>query len=191
MRAGNLETGFPDFWDWSLKAYNKSGVADIMLGLQDDYGFNVNLILWCLWAGEYHPGLEDTEIAQLLGSTQDWQKRVTIPLRNIRKDMKKMKSTLQKQDAKKLRREVKRLELESERLEQLHLAAETKKLSGAEHPKKSTRSHMEYLMVYQEVCAGLELSGELGIEDRAERVRNIFLLAKNTIFSQEIAFSNA
>ena len=39
------------FWDFSLEIYAKPGVAQACLALQDECGADVNLLLFCCWAG--------------------------------------------------------------------------------------------------------------------------------------------
>lgn len=37
------------FWQWSLDVYERAGVKNRLIYLQDDFGFDVNITLWCCW----------------------------------------------------------------------------------------------------------------------------------------------
>jgi uncharacterized protein (TIGR02444 family) len=39
------------FWCFSLAFYERPGVADALIALQDRDGFDVNLVLFALWLG--------------------------------------------------------------------------------------------------------------------------------------------
>jgi uncharacterized protein (TIGR02444 family) len=39
------------FWRFSLAFYERPGVADALIALQDREGFDVNLVLFALWLG--------------------------------------------------------------------------------------------------------------------------------------------
>ena len=39
------------FWDFSLAVYGKPGFPQAAIALQDRHGLNVNMLLFCLWAG--------------------------------------------------------------------------------------------------------------------------------------------
>lgn len=79
---------FPDnpFWDFSLEVYGKPRVADSCIYLQDRYGMNVNLLLLCVWAGAAGLGaLDVTDMNLCVRRTQDWQRTIVKPLREIRR----------------------------------------------------------------------------------------------------------
>ena len=66
---------FPDhlFWDFSLEVYAKEGVADACLRLQDDLGIDVNMLLFCCWAGHSGGGeLGKRFIADTAGAVGAW-----------------------------------------------------------------------------------------------------------------------
>lgn len=74
------------FWDYSLSVYGKVGVADACVYLQDKYGLDVNLLLFCTWLGASGRGsLEQGEIESCIRRTGDWRARVIEPLRSIRR----------------------------------------------------------------------------------------------------------
>lgn len=74
------------FWDFSLSIYGRPGVADACLFLQDRYGLDVNLILFCVWVGSTGRGpLEEHQIDACVSRTSDWRECVIEPLRQIRR----------------------------------------------------------------------------------------------------------
>lgn len=74
------------FWDYSVSIYGKPDVADACIFLQDRYGFDVNLLLFCVWLGASGRGsLDADEIEGCLRRTGDWRARVIEPLRSIRR----------------------------------------------------------------------------------------------------------
>lgn len=105
------------FWRFSLKAYARPGVAPACLALQDRHGLDVNLLLFCAWAGEKGRELTPQELQALGASIGEWNLKVVRPLREVRRWM-KVQEAVPRERYGDLRDEVKRLELEAERLEQ-------------------------------------------------------------------------
>ncbi len=75
-------------WDFSLKQYARSGVADACLHLQDEHGVNVNVMLWCLWLGEQGVELDGTRLVKTQKCIEAWDEHYVIPLRALRRRMK-------------------------------------------------------------------------------------------------------
>ncbi len=74
------------FWDFSLELYERDGVAEACIGLQDDADLDVNLLLYCIWAAIEGPGrLEDSELDRALSVAGAWQQQVVQPLRSARR----------------------------------------------------------------------------------------------------------
>ncbi|MGE3296283.1 MAG: TIGR02444 family protein [Porticoccaceae bacterium] len=74
-----------DFWAFSLALYSRPRVAECCLRLQDDAGANVNLLLFCCWAGRRGMALDAQELAAAAATIEDWQLRVLRPLRARRR----------------------------------------------------------------------------------------------------------
>lgn len=106
------------FWDFSLAFYGAPGVAEACLALQDrsgmDGGADVNLLLFCCWAGRAGHRLTAAELERLLGASADWQGEVVRPLRAARRWLKAEGGPAEGA----LRERIKALELEAERIEQ-------------------------------------------------------------------------
>lgn len=102
------------FWVFSLAVYDRPGVADACLALQDRLGLDVNLLLFCLWAGHCGHRLSAEELAALDAASAPWRDSVIRPLRGVRRWL-KQPAQEGDADASALRREIQRLELAAER----------------------------------------------------------------------------
>ncbi len=110
------------FWDFSLAVYGRPGVAEACLALQDRHGLDVNLLLFCCWAGAKGRALDAGDMARLIAAAGPWNAEVVRPLRTARRWLKTQRSAPRDQ-AEILRARIKADELEAERLEQSILAA--------------------------------------------------------------------
>ena len=113
------EAGANPLWDFSLRLYGEPGVAEACLALQDRLGADVNLLLFCCWAGQRGQALGEADLDRLQAVAAPWQRQVVAPLRSARRWLKGQGGA----GAEALREEIKRLELEAERLEQDRLQA--------------------------------------------------------------------
>ncbi len=107
------------FWDFSLRSYRQAGVAELCLALQDQHGLDVNLLLVCCWAGANGVRLSPDQVNDLVSAGEPWQRQVVIPLRAVRRALKRCPSA----SAIALRQAVKANELEAERLQQATMEA--------------------------------------------------------------------
>lgn len=105
------------FWHFSWNLYHADGVADACLALQAREGLDVNLLLFCCWAGWHGRRLSEADLATLVAAAADWQERVVQPLREVRTWLKEQ-DRVSAESAETLREAVKAQELEAERLEQ-------------------------------------------------------------------------
>jgi uncharacterized protein (TIGR02444 family) len=94
------------FWRWSLASYPK--VEQALLVLQDRYGADVNLLLYCAWLGKLTPESLDSAEAAL----RPWREEAVEPLRQLRRGLKN------RPEAAAVRDLVKAAELEAERVAQ-------------------------------------------------------------------------
>jgi uncharacterized protein (TIGR02444 family) len=120
-----MNTG-EDFWAFSVRVYSKPDVPPACLALQNDYGLDVNLLLYCCWLGTHGAQLEVAALAQALAFADPWSEHVVRPLRHARTWMKHdsdARGRLPSEDYTGLRESIKTIELEAERLQQLTLEA--------------------------------------------------------------------
>lgn len=117
---------FPDhpFWDFSLATYGRDGVAEACLALQEAHGADVNILLFCAWAGCNGVSLDRAQIEAACEAVRAWHEEVVRPLRSVRR---RLKSALDGGPPSELqlalRTRVQKIEIDAERIEQLRLAA--------------------------------------------------------------------
>jgi uncharacterized protein (TIGR02444 family) len=99
------------FWTYSLRLYRKAGVAPACLALQDRLGIDVNVLLFCLFAGDRGIKLPGATLKLMTDLSLLWSSNVVGPLRGTRRFLKPLGLPV-------LRAEVARVELSAERIEQ-------------------------------------------------------------------------
>lgn len=113
------------FWDFSLRTYRCRGVPEACLALQDGWGSDVNLVLFCCWAGARSAPLDDQVFDQALAFSRQWHAHVVLPLRSVRRWMKDAGCAVGPVDREvclAVRSQVKSVELAAEKLQQMALA---------------------------------------------------------------------
>ena len=152
------------FWEYSLALYAKSGVSGDGLMLQDEYGLDVNLILFCIWAGAEGPGeLTEVELSECVARAGQWQTEVVVPIRRIRRALKQDALGATSELVRIYRPRVQGLELESEHVEQLLLATLVPQSRGGTGKVVALKNTQRYL---QQV--GLDSDG--GAKTAVERI---------------------
>ncbi len=115
---------FPSFWNFSLAIYGRSGSSERCLALQNDHGFDVNLVLFCIWVGQNWGSMPTSIRAESIEFSTNWGQQVVQPLRKLRTDM-KGNTLLSKQlpgdEYEEFRSAVKKLELAAEKKQQAFL----------------------------------------------------------------------
>lgn len=114
---------FPEspFWNYSSQLFQIAEVAEACLAMQNNFDADVNLLLFCCWAGDHHRQLDDTDINNLITASAPWQNAIIKPLREARKLMKNhiiaMPASLHNQTITNLNE----MELNAEHMAQLNL----------------------------------------------------------------------
>jgi uncharacterized protein (TIGR02444 family) len=107
------------FWCFSLAFYERPGVADALIALQDRDGFDVNLVLFALWLGISGRGPLDGDVLAAAERIADrLRSDIVEPLRSLRRKLRHHPDD----DVQRLREGVKALEIAGEKLVQLRLA---------------------------------------------------------------------
>jgi uncharacterized protein (TIGR02444 family) len=115
------------FWSFSLAFYARPGVAEVCLGLQDEGGFDVNLVLLCCWVGWSGRGrLDAAALAAADRRVAGWRREVVERLRSVRRTLK----TAPVAGAATLRGEVQALELRAEREAQRLILTDLRRAPG-------------------------------------------------------------
>jgi uncharacterized protein (TIGR02444 family) len=112
-----------NFWNFSLQAYGRPGVAPACIALQDGLGLDVNLLLYCCWHGRAGRALSEADIRRAIAAVDAWQREVVMPLRAVRRRLKAGVAPITTGECEALRRKVNDLELEGERIAQATLEA--------------------------------------------------------------------
>jgi uncharacterized protein (TIGR02444 family) len=108
------------FWRFSLAFYALPGVAGALIVLQDQGGFDVNLILYCLWLGQSgHGRLDGAGLIDAERAIDSLRVGIVAPLRQLRR---RLEPPLEA-DIRRLRKAIGKLELAAERAVQERLAA--------------------------------------------------------------------
>jgi uncharacterized protein (TIGR02444 family) len=119
-----VKDGKSQFWEFSCTVYDNPAVQQECLCLQDEYGIDVNLLLFCAFVGAVHAAvLSDRDVQDAAGAVGEWHENVVSRLRGVRRALKHL--ALEKSPiaslALRLRTGVKALELHAERIEQTKL----------------------------------------------------------------------
>jgi len=122
MTAPPSENRAEHFWAWSVERYESEGVARRLLALQDDFGLDVNVILWCGWCAGRYREIPDIVFKKAIDVTARWTRDVTVPLRTARRALKTPPQRASAEAAASLREAVKAAELAAEKIEQEMLA---------------------------------------------------------------------
>ena len=130
-----------EFWTFSLAVYDQPGVATACLALQERHGLDVNLLLFCCWAGVRGAALTAAQIKLLRRAGAAWSGEVVQPLRAVRRRLKSERDD----EAQDLRAKVLQLEIEAERLEQARLLAALPLPAGEPEPRKAGANLQAYL----------------------------------------------
>ena len=113
-----------DLWEFSLKLYAEPGVAASCLSLQNQHGFDVNLVLFCIWYGFRHGELTEDLLETALETSDSWRETVVQPLRQLRTRLKRalMESAYSSSsEISALKERIEKAELDAERIQQQEL----------------------------------------------------------------------
>lgn len=112
--------------------------------MQERYGIDVNLILFCAWlAAERRVLLTAEQLANCRAVVREWHERAVKPLRAARQTMKGLGGV------EPMRTQVKGLELEAERIEQARLfefALGTWPRAGDANPDAALRANLDLFL---------------------------------------------
>ena len=147
-----MSTASGDLWVFSLKLYAEPGVAASCLSLQDQHGFDVNLVLFCIWYGCRHGELTEDLLKTALETSDRWRETVVRPLRSLRTQLKrdlKESAYSSSSEISVLRDRIKTAELDAERIQQQELEKlieqSVKKSPASVRGERSTRRNLDKL----------------------------------------------
>lgn len=118
-----------DFWDWALAAYDRPGVAEACLSLQDDHGQQTAYLLWAAWASP-----PDAVLADGAELARHWEAAVLGPVRQSRRTLKAPLPPVDDAARLAVREAVKAVELDLEKLLMTSLAGLSAPVKGETLP---------------------------------------------------------
>ena len=98
-------------WHFSKNIYRKERVSETLLHLQDKFSIDVNMILFIAWLASINRSLTPSDIQDAQKLVSLWRTKVIIPIRNIRRSVRKFS------DTEPLYEDVKKLEIATEKEE--------------------------------------------------------------------------
>lgn len=104
-------------WEFASTRYERAGVAELCLALQDELDADINMLLAGAWLGANDCRWQLSDVAGIVAACAQWRTLCLLPLRRIRRDLKGLPG------AEGWYQRLKTLELEAER-QQLHRMAE-------------------------------------------------------------------
>ena len=113
--------GTDNFWDFSVSTYRQPGVAEACLSLQDRFGCDVNVLLYCCWFGCTRGLMIERTFNAALSFSEPWANEVVRPLRTARTWMKIAgcgNTDVSTESCMSLRDDIKAAELKAEHLQQ-------------------------------------------------------------------------
>lgn len=170
MTDAQPQTETTPFWRFSLQFYRLAGVADACIALQDEYGVDVNVLLFLLWRADEGRLLTADEVKTLDDKVRDWRNLTVVPIRTIRRKLKSACTPIEPGQQEAFRTRIKAVELEAERLQQQALFA----LSQSGALGKEAEPHVA---AHGNVCAYEHILGATFPRDAV----NILLGAFNSI----------
>ncbi len=142
------------FWDFSVRTYRTLGVRDACLSLQNDYGADVNMVLYCCWIGAAIGAFDDELFNRASEFSARWAENVVIPIREARTWMKHTgcnSDPVPTASCMELREEIKTVEFAAEKMQQEALEAMVSvDWTRDESPKQIVENVAANLMLYLE-----------------------------------------
>jgi len=121
-------------WDWAAKAWSRKEVEAAALELQDVHGQNVPLLLWAAWAAVHGRPLDHDACEEAADVARSWETVAVLPLRELRRRLKKPVPDMDADARDALRAQVKAVEVNAERALLEALEPIAPKASGAAAP---------------------------------------------------------
>jgi uncharacterized protein (TIGR02444 family) len=106
----------PGLWDFSVRFYERDGVATRCLAWQDEYGVDVTVLLLAAWAASHRQELSVANISLASEEIAPWRNEIVEPLRTMRRRLKRDPSPAAPAEIAGVRNLIKSAELEAERV---------------------------------------------------------------------------
>ena len=119
-------------WDFVLNYYGRKGVSDALIGLQDNHGIDVNMLLFLMWMAAQSKSVAADDVKFVSTTSQAWQRAVVVPIRGVRRLLKENAPLVPAEAAAAFRKKVQAIELEGEQLQLNAMAALVERLKPAQ-----------------------------------------------------------
>lgn len=92
----NTADSLPDnsLWPFACRIYRHAGVERICLHLQDQWGMNVNILLFLLWISRKNHLISVAQLRAHLRFIESWHAQQLLPLRRLRTQIPHLKQHL-------------------------------------------------------------------------------------------------
>jgi uncharacterized protein (TIGR02444 family) len=128
QNSGKKTLNPESFWQYSLSLY--PAVKDLCLQWQDNFGVNINLLLFLLYLDKQQQSLDETQLTQLEDLLKHFSTEVTQSIRSLRRTLPSPWLESEMQQA--LRQQLLSTELAAEKLEQQLLVQQFNQLSHSD-----------------------------------------------------------
>ena len=157
-----------DFTTWSMALYARPQVEACCLRLQDEYGLDVNVVLFCHWYGACGGVMDDALWRRIEEISEQCRNRLVRPLREARRWLKGPVFEPE-EDRLRLRERIKEDELAAELLQQkwMQRAAEDSSPRRQLEPAAATRRNVEALLQRHGIALTDEIRELLEVISRA------------------------
>jgi len=140
-------------WRFSLRVYRAPGAEAACLALQDGYGTDTNLLLYCCWLGRAGRSVDKRSLRATMALVERWQAEVIQPLRQARRALKTMPLDAPGDALHELRKRLGAIELELEYVEQCQLLGQAGRLPGAARKRLPDAAMHDNVRRYVELLA--------------------------------------
>jgi len=132
-------------WDFVLKYYGRKGVSEALIGLQDNQGIDVNMLLFLAWMAARGKCLAADDVKFVSTTSHAWQRSVVVPIRTVRRLLKENAPLVPAEAAAAFRKKVQAIELEGEQLQLNAMAALVDRLKAADaaSPEDAARRNIK------------------------------------------------
>lgn len=131
-------------WDFVLNYYGRRGVSDTLIGLQDNHGIDVNMLLFLMWMAAQSKSVAADDVKFVSTTSQAWQRAVVVPIRGVRRLLKENTPLVPAEAAAAFRKKVQAIELEGEQLQLNAMAALVGRLKPAQaSPEEAARRNVK------------------------------------------------
>ena len=157
-----------DFPKYSIALYGRETVEESCLRLQDEYGLDVNAVLFCYWFGAHHGVIGEDLWTRIDEISSQWQGRLIQPLREARRWLKD--PTFESdQDLQDLRERIKEDEIAAELLQQRMMqdACAEFEAGALEEPAAAARRNAKALLRRRGIALDDEINRSLASISRA------------------------